>query len=450
MKFKLVALYLLSCFSPLLSAQSEEIRVHLSTKSPLQPLYLGKLSCSDHSFAASYLTQLYSVLAFDLNYNGATRVLATHPDREAALCNGSASFQGTAWKNWGAAFVVRGEIQNKSLIVSCFSSQTGSVKQFPPISLSGSLAQDRKTVHRLSDAIFKALFGKEGVASSKILYSVKQKKGDRFISEIWCCDWDGANAHQVTHENSTCVTPVFIPPSSKFTNNRFLYVSYKQGQPKIFISSLKGDEGKRLIHLRGNQLLPAISPQRNKIAFICDASGLADRTDLFMQEFHPESGEVGKPVQLFSCPRSTQASPTFSPDGSKIAFVSDKDGSPRIYLLPAVYNEKRGSPVLITKKNSENSCPSWSHDGKKIAYSAKTKGTRQIWIYDFDTGEEWQLTDGNGNKENPSWAPDSMHLVFNSTDGYVSELYLVNLNQPDVVKISSGAGVKHYPSWGAK
>jgi len=47
------------------------------------------------------------------------------------------------------------------------------------------------------------------------------------------------------------------------------------------------------------------------------------------QEFHPETGGVGKPVQLFSFPKATQASPTFSPDGSRVAFVSDKDGSPR-------------------------------------------------------------------------------------------------------------------------
>ena len=209
--------------------------------------------------------------------------------------------------------------------------------------------------------------------------------------------------------------------------------------------------GKRLIDLRGNQLLPAISPKRDKVAFICDAAGKADgRTDLFLQEFHPEKGETGKPVQLFSYPRSTQASPTFSPDGSKLAFVSDKDGKPRIYVISATFTSKRPTPVLITKQNQENSCPSWSPDGKKLAYSAKTKGTRQIWIYDFETKEEWQLTDGTGNKENPSWAPDSKHLVFNSTDGHISELYIVNLNQPDVVKISQGAGIKHYPAWGTR
>lgn len=428
MKYKILTL-LLSCI-PLLgqTVPSEEIRVYLSTSSALKPLYLGKIECQDGSFDAKYLSELHSVLAFDFNYNGSTRTVPTQNDRSVA-------------------YVIKGEVQNKSLTLSYYTSQPSLQKKLPPLALTGSLARDRKSLHRLSDAIYKSLFGKEGVASTKIIFTTKQKKGDKYVSEVWSCDWDGANSHEITRENHLCVTPVFLPPSNNYSNDKFLYVSFKQGKSKIFIGSLTQSTGKRLVELNGNQMLPAISADRKKIAFICDASG---RADLFMQEFNPETGAKGKPVQLFSFPRSTQASPTFSPDGSKIAFVSDKDGSPRIYLLPAVFHEKRGKPALLSKRNTENSCPSWSPDGKKIAYSAKTKGTRQIWIYEFDTGEEWQLTDGSGNKENPSWAPDSEHLVFNSTDGHISELYLVNLNQPDVIKISSGPGVKHYPSWGAK
>ncbi len=423
----------------------EEIRIYLSTTSPLQPLYLGRPVCSDLSLEENYLNELFAVFAFDFNYNGATRVALPQADRENALRSGP--LKAAPWKSWGIAYVIKSEVQNKALSVCCFSIQTGLLKHFPPLPLTGTLAKDRKSIHRLADAIFKLLFGKEGVASTKLIYSLKQKHGDRFISEIWCCDWDGANPRQLTHDNNLCVTPVFIPPSSTYSNDRFLYVSYKQGKSKIFIGSLVDGSSTRLIDLGGNQLLPAISSKRDKISFICDVSG---RTDLFMQQLDPQTGQMGKPVQLFSYPRSTQASPTFSPDGSNIAFVSDKDGSPRIYLLPAIAHTKRATPTLLSKKNLENSCPSWSPDGKKIAYSAKTKGTRQIWIYDLETGEEWQLTDGTGNKENPSWASDSQHLVFNSTDGHVSELYLVNLNQPDVVKITNGPGVKHYPSWGTK
>ncbi|MFS8564368.1 MAG: DPP IV N-terminal domain-containing protein [Rhabdochlamydiaceae bacterium] len=103
---------------------------------------------------------------------------------------------------------------------------------------------------------------------------------------------------------------------------------------------------------------------------------------------------------------------------------------------------------MISKENQENSCPAWSPDGKKLAYSAKTNGVRQIWIYDFETKEEKQLTEGPGIKENPSWASDSNHIVFDATDAVSSDLYIVNLNQPEAIKISQGPGVKHYPTWG--
>ncbi|MGC1877854.1 MAG: Tol-Pal system protein TolB [Rhabdochlamydiaceae bacterium] len=433
--------------------QDQDIRVHLTTSSPLQPIYLGKIQTQNTAFDPSYLTKLEVVLTYDLNYNGSTKIVPRNPENEQLLSskdNGIA-FNPASWKNFGIPFAIRWHVAGRHLTLSVFNSQNGSLKSFTDISLSGDLNQDRRQIHKLADGIHRALFNKEGVASSRILFAYQvqnpRSDGSDWVSEIWECDWDGANGKQLTHDKSYSVTPVIVPHHDHFNNDRFLYVSYKMGQPKIFLGSLKGGEGKRLIDLRGNQLLPTISQQRNKLAFICDAGG---RTDLFMQSFNPETGEVGKPIQLYSYPRSTQASPTFSPDGSKIAFVSDKDGGMRIYTIPAVPADKRADAVLISKQNRENSCPCWSPDGTKLAYSGKTNGIRQIWIYGFDSGEEWQLTSGPGNKENPYWGPDSKHIVFNSTDGSSSELYIVNLNQPEAMKISRGPGKKHYPTWGAR
>lgn len=193
--------------------------------------------------------------------------------------------------------------------------------------------------------------------------------------------------------------------------------------------------------------MPTMSYQRDKVAFIGDITA---NPDLFLQPFHPEKGAIGKPYQIFSAPRSTQGTPTFSPDGKKVAFVSNKDGSARIYVMdiPAPgTNIKNLSAKLISKTNRENSAPAWSPDGSKIAYCSSTKSVRQIWIYDFDKNEERQLTEGSGNKENPTWAPNSLHLMFNSTGGSGSELYLINLNQPEAVQITTGPGEKRFPNW---
>lgn len=447
-------LFIFCVAAALAHGDEQEIRVHLSTSSSLSAVYVGKFQ-NQNSFDQNYVSQLESIFQFDLNHNGSLKVADSAQEKEMLLAQSDpkAAFSPSSWKNFGIPYVIKVGISNKILTAQLFSSQSSTLKHFAEILLSGDLATDRRQIHKLADGICKALFVREGIANTRILFAcqAKESRADdaNWTSEIWECDWDGSNARQVTREKSYCVTPVLVPASAKFPHagDRFLYVSYKMGQPKIFLASLKEGKGQKLIDLRGNQLLPAISPARDKVAFICDAAG---RSDLFMQPFNPTSGEVGKPVQLYSFPRSTQASPTFSPDGSKIAFVSDKDGRMRIYVIPSHPTLKRAEAELITKQNGENSCPSWSPDGKKLAYSAKTGGVRQIWIYDFATKEERQLTSGPGNKENPSWAPDSLHLVFNSTDAASSELYLVNLNQPEVLKITKGPGKKHYPTWGTR
>ncbi len=430
-----------------------EIRVHLETENQLPPLYLGHLQSVNASFDRSYLAQLEAVMQYDINHSGSAQVMPRSAEKET-LINAetpAAALHPHSWKTYGAHHVIKWSVTGKTLQASTLTTASGALKQFTGIPLTGDLNQDRRQIHKLSDAVHKAFFQKEGISNTRILFSYQVRNpradGSEWTAEIWECDWDGANTRQITHDGSYCVSPVLVPPSSRYANDRFIYVSYKHGQPKIYLSSIHDRSSKRLIDLGGNQLLPSISPKRDKIAFICDASG---RTDLFIQPLNPETGDVGKPIQLFSYPRSTQASPTFSPDGSKIAFASDKDGGIRIYVIPSATSGHRPQARLISKQNRENSCPCWSPDGTKLAYSAKTGGIRQIWIYDFGSDYEWQLTSGPGNKENPFWAPDSCHLVFNSTDDTSSELYVVNLNQPEAIKITRGLGKKHYPTWGAK
>lgn len=432
----IIALFLAT--APL--AAEEEIRVELSTQEKLTPLYLSKWNASSN-LSDAYLQQLRTILQFDLQHSGYTSVLPSDELVEKAVAphDPALAFQA---QNCGAAHhLIKAVVEEKKLSLFVFSTKTGALKQYQNIPLTGELGKDRRQIHKLSDAIVKLLFNAHGAAASTILYSMQLNPNDqKWRAEIWQCDWDGANARQVTQEDNYAITPVAIPG-----RDSFLYVCYKNGQPKIYVASQKSRTGRRLLDLRGNQLLPAVSPRRDKIAFICDATG---RADLFVQAIDVNGTIQGKPVQLYSLPGSTQGSPTFSADGSQVAFVSDKDGSARIYVIPATGDSKRAQPQLISKANRENTCPSWSPDGTKLAYSAKTNGIRQIWIYDFATGQEKQLTSGPGNKENPSWAADSLHLIFNSTDPSSSELYIVNLNQPEAVKISQGPGKKHYPTWG--
>ena len=413
-------------FSLLFSYEERELVVPLSTRNFLSTVSVSPLA--GNSFEKSYLESLRAVLLFDLSHNGHCTA-ETHKETD---------------------FHIDLDLYDKNLSALVELRREGATKTLGPYHLCGTLSSDRRTLHRFHDDLAILLTGKRGVASGRILYALqvpeKTLQGYEYRSEIWECDIDGENKRQVTGERSYCINPVFLPQEGDFTRGKFMYVNYKKGQPKIYIASFNEREGTPFLPLRGNQLLPTLSPKEDMIAFISDASG---RADLFVQLFNRNVGPVGKPIQVYSYPHSVQASPTFRPDGKKIAFVSDKEGTPRIFIIDTPYpgREVSSRPICLTKNYPHNTCPAWSPDGTKIAYSAKIDGIRQIMVYDFLTQEEIPLTTGPSHKENPCWAPNSLHMIYNTVDPSSSELFIINIKEKKPLQISSGSGKKHYPAW---
>jgi len=404
----------------------DELVVRLETENILVPIEVSPFIDDRSGFNKDYIKNLEAILCYDLNHNASTRV--NQEKSTYLLCH------------------IEIIVKEKKLIGKVDSDSIDSFS-FGPLPLTGSLEKDRRTIHRIADRIHELLFGIQGIASSRILYTLKSQHNGQEESEVWEADWDGQNTKQLTRDGGYCVTPQYIPPFPDRLAGSFVYVSYQTGQPKVYAAALINGQGKQLLSLSGNQLMPTISKQRDRIAFISDATG---NPDLFIQAFDPEKGAVGKPRHLFTAPFATQGTPTFSPDGKNIAFVSNTSGTPRIYTIeipPPGTPLRNIRPVLVSKFTRGNTAPAWSPDGSKIAYCAKIDGTRQIMIYDFHTGIERQLTKGTRNKENPSWAPNSLHLVYNTTDHGACDLYVTNLKQAIPLKITSGQGEKRFPHW---
>ena len=427
-----------------LAHAGEEIVVKLPTESNLEKIYVTETGNATND----YQKALFRIFLDDLDFFGKFERVGTTKEHEDLFTKSDLkeAFGHPKWESEKIAFVLKPEIDGNGLSAYLFSTKNRSLMHVKRLSLSGSISDDRRTIHKLADGIHKLIFGKDGITSSRILFAkqdeIKGEETPQWRSNIWQCDYDGANLTQLTN-GEYAISPTFFPAKSGYKSSQYLYVSYRTGLQKIYL----GNQKSPLITLRGNQLLPTISADQSKLAFISDASG---RADLFIQNIDPFRGLQGKPIQVYSFPSSVQASPTFSPDGKKIAFVSDKEGTPRIYLVDTPIGfagGKRPETVCLTTTHRENTCPSWSPDGRKLAYSAKVEGVRQIWVYDFDKNEEVAVTSGPLHKENPSWAPNSFHIIYNTCDNDESELYVMNLNEKSPRRISKGAGKKHYPSW---
>ena len=138
---------------------------------------------------------------------------------------------------------------------------------------------------------------------------------------------------------------------------------------------------------------------------------------------------------------SARPGPQPSPDGRWILFLSDRDGWDHLYVVPAA----GGTPVQLTRGSFEAWRPSWSPDGTRIAFDANEAdrpGVRHLGVVDL-AGDPARatvraLTSGRGTNISPAWSPDGTRLVYQHTDAQ---------NSADLFAVSdAGAGKTSAPA----
>jgi hypothetical protein len=151
-------------------------------------------------------------------------------------------------------------------------------------------------------------------------------------------------------------------------------------------------------------------------------------------------------------------SPSLSPDGRYVAFLSGTDlSSVALTLADAVTGR------IIRELSSANSDPhtdalryidssgTWSPDSRSFAYVVVAEGENQIVVVNSDNGavtqrisfDEW----GIGAVASPSWSPDGRYIAFSGTDGGLSDLFLYDLEAEDVVRLTDDRYGDLQPSW---
>lgn len=102
--------------------------------------------------------------------------------------------------------------------------------------------------------------------------------------------------------------------------------------------------------------------------------------------------------------------PAWSPDGSQIAFWSERDGQD-IWVVPVA----GGTPVRLTSDPSTDQSPAWSPDGQRIAFVSDRGGTQDIWVMDADGSNPVQVTSDDTNERAPSWSPDGSAIAYHAS-----------------------------------
>jgi TolB protein len=160
----------------------------------------------------------------------------------------------------------------------------------------------------------------------------------------------------------------------------------------------------------------------------------------------------GSNEKALTNPSNVRMSPQWSPDGTRIIFVADFNGSPEIYVI----HSDGGDLRQLTNTANYKETPVWSPDGTKIAFVEHFGLNTEICIIDADGGNKRNSTNHPHEDVGPLWSPDGSKILFisyrNSDSnrdslGVTSDIFVMEADGSDQRQLTNNPSSDYYPDW---
>jgi len=350
-----------------------------------------------------------------------------------------------AWRELNADAVVFGTVQKSgdtlTVQVRLFNARTRQAVFSREYS---GKSDPRSFAHRIADEIHLQQRNLHGVAHTKLAFVSTRARTrvrgtgqqNRESKEVWIADYDGANQRQITLNSAWLnVAPSWSPDARSIA-----YTSYQKvaggGAPDIFISLIY--QGQRENPTKGradSNFQPVFSPDGSRIAFMSNRDG--------NNEIYVMNKDGSGVRRLTFTPNASESTPTWSPTGGQIAFTSDRTGTPQIYIMSSL----DGSGVTKVTSESYADRATWSPAPfNEIAYAARTGPGFDIKVINLSTREVIQLTHGEGSNESPAYSPNGRHIAFMSTRKGNAQIFTMTRDGRDLKQVTT-SGTNETPAW---
>ncbi|MFH1105489.1 MAG: septum formation family protein [Actinomycetota bacterium] len=223
------------------------------------------------------------------------------------------------------------------------------------------------------------------------------------VADIWLVD--GSTGELVTNLTGPAGTEVLSQPSWAPDGSGIAYAATGPGgDGDIYLVSTDGLGVAPLLEAAGQDDRPVLGPVGTKLAFISDRD--AEEFEIYSIDFDGD-GTVTRITDF----ADRDSSPSWSPDGTELAFRRRVDGNSDVYVMNA-----DGSNVRrLTTDPGFDGDPAWSPDGSEILFSSDRSGNFDIWVMNADGSGQVPLTDHPADDEYPAWSRDGELIAFQST-----------------------------------